>query len=307
MSMRAPDPWVSGPARYAEDCRDYAAALNALDAPFTDLARKGADALARAAARSAAAAPGFTHKENKSQTVGQGERSFQRVGERVQIDAHAKRCKRMRGHVEHSMRLAETQLARFGGFRWKRLFLTLTYANVDGWSARDIARYLNTAREWARQRKFKLRYTWVAEVQKRGAIHYHVCLWIPRRFRIPTSDKARWWTHGRTHLDVVKSGPSGLMAYLGKYMSKIGPSESCALPVGARMHGSGGLDREQRREIRYRLAPFWVRDALGTYADIRRTVGGWMDRVTGLFIASPWRVEIDRAGLVWAFKVAAAT
>jgi hypothetical protein len=288
---------------YAEACRDYTAALNAIDAPFDAMARERANHCARAA-RQGGAGTGFTLIGNNANAGGEVRKAVRRVCEKVQIDVHAKRCKRMRGHVEHSMRLAEFGLWRSGGFRWKRLFLTLTYASVDGWSRSDIREYLNVARQWAARRKFKLRYTWVAEVQKRGAIHYHVCLWIPRRHRLPTADVSGWWSHGRTNLRVVRDGCAGLIAYLGKYMSKIGASESIALPPGARMHGSGGLDREQRREIRYRLAPFWVRDALGTYADIRRTVGGWVDRLTGEFLRSPWRVEIDRAGLVWAYRVA---
>ncbi|GAA0709454.1 hypothetical protein GCM10009105_09940 [Dokdonella soli] len=296
-------PVARDPSR-VDAAQDYAAALSAMDAPFYSLVREKAMNRARAAARSAAAAPGLVPIENKSHGSDfPGPWPLHRAG-KTQIDPHARRCKRMRGHVEHSMRLSESQLSRSGGFRFRRLFVTLTYAAVDGWHRKDIAAYLNTARTWAARRKFKLRYTWVAEVQKRGAIHYHVCLWIPARHRLPTADVSGWWPHGWSNLTVVKSGCVGLMAYLRKYLSKMGADESIALPVGARMHGSGGLDREQRREIRYRLAPYWVRDALGTYADIRRTVGGWCDRITGVFIASPWKVEIDRSGLVWAFKPA---
>lgn len=307
---QVPDVGELGPARvrfdrseYAiADARERAGVISAIDAPFASLVKE--KALRRARERSERA-PGFTPLKNKSHGEEYSSPVIAKGAEGVQIDAHARRCKRMRCHVEHSMRTSEALLAHSGGFRFKRLFVTLTYAAVDGWGPKDIAAYLTTAREWARRRRFKLRYVWVAELQQRGAVHYHVCMWIPRRHKLPLADASGWWRHGRSNLSTVKSGATGLMAYLRKYMSKMGPDESVALPLGARMFGSGGLDREQRREIRYRVAPYWVRDALGTYADIRRVVGGWCDRLTGLFVPSPWKVIVDRAGLVWAFKVAA--
>jgi len=94
---------------------------------------------------------------------------------------------------------------------------------------------------------------------------------------------------------------SSAINYLGKYMTKDSAS-AMRMPAGARLHGHGGLDREQRREVRYRTSPYWVREALGTYADIRRAVGGWVDKLTGLFLESPWRVVVDGAGLTWCFK-----
>lgn len=306
-----PDVGPLGPCRVRFDRTDVAVAeareqarvISAIAAPFESLEKDRAQARQRE--RSERGAPGLVPLENKSHGDGYPVPRVAKGTEGVQIDAHARRCKHMRSHIEHSMRTSEAQLARSGGFRWKRLFLTLTYAEAGGWASKDVSAYLATVREWCRRRRFKARYVWVAELQKRGAVHYHVCLWIPRRYRLPFADASGWWPHGVSNVSEVKSGCVGLMAYLRKYMSKMGPEQSVALPKGARMFGSGGLDQEQRREIRYRCAPYWVRDALGTYADIRRTVGGWMDRLTGEFIASPWKVIVDRAGLVWAYKVAA--
>jgi Protein of unknown function (DUF3296). len=35
------------------------------------------------------------------------------------------------------------------------------------------------------RRGHKLPYVWVAELQKRGALHYHVLLWLPRGLTLP--------------------------------------------------------------------------------------------------------------------------
>jgi hypothetical protein len=208
----------------------------------------------------------------------------------------------MRQSVEHSMRLAESGLFNRGGFRFRRWLVTLTYAGVDDWQAKHIARYLNTARMWAKRRAFPLRYTWVAELQQRGAVHYHICFWVPRAHRLPYADLSGWWPHGRSNGRVVRGGCSGVMAYLGKYMSKTNPATAAQFPKGARLHGNGGLQPSEKRELRYRLAPMWVRDALGTYADIRKIVGGWMDLRSGEFVESLWRVWVDGSGRIWAQK-----
>lgn len=305
-ALRAPSFGTVAPGRFPDAMREYAAVQNQLDAPFASLGRdRWEQSAAGCAARAARRVPtGFTHKENKGpafQFPGPG--PLVREG-KVLIDQHARRIKRMRGVVEHSMRLAESQLFASGGFRFRRLLVTLTYRGVDDWSAGHLGSYIRRARKWATRLGFALKWSWVAELQERGAVHYHVCIWIPKRHRLPEADLCGWWPHGRTNVATAKGGASGAMAYLGKYMSKATPASSMKFPKGARMFGAGGLDREQRREVRYRLAPFWVRDELGTYADIRRAVGGWMDRLTGLFVASPWKIEIDGSGLVWAYRPA---
>jgi len=305
-ALAAPSRFNTSPSALAASAREYADTLRALDAPFESLAKERA--LARAAGRERGAqrraAPGLVPIENNCPAIPEAGRALRVRASRVQIDGHARRMKRMRGVVEHSMRLAESQLVRQGGFRFKRLLVTLTYAKVDGWKPEDISAYVRVARKWAIRKGFPLKFTWVAELQKRGAVHYHVCMWIPVRCRLPEADLYGWWVHGSSNVKKVYGGASGVMAYLGKYLTKGGPEQSMKFPKGARMFGAGGLDCEQRREMRYRLAPFWVRDELGTFADIRRIVGGWVDRESGLFVASPWKIEIDGAGRVWCFKPA---
>ena len=96
-----------------------------------------------------------------------------------------------------------------------------------------------------------------------------------------------------------------MIGYLCKYLSKGLEPDAPALPKGARCFGAAGHPPEERRELRYRLAPFWVRDALGTWADIRKVKGGWSDRLTGEFARSKWRVWFGGPGCVWAYQVAA--
>lgn len=301
-AMRVPNKYESG-ANYAADMRDHVACLNALDAPFRRSgSREGIEVSECSGARQRAAAPGLVPIENNlNAPVSIGALARPPAGAAL-IDASARRVKRMRASVEHSMRLSESGLARRGGFRFRRKFVTLTYADVEGWSAEHITEYLRRVSMWAKRRNFKLSYVWVAELQQRGAVHYHVCFWLPNRYRMPESDTQGWWRHGMSNIKDVTGGCSGLMGYMSKYMSKTTASAAMKFPKGARLFGVGGLDQEQRREVRYRLAPFWVRDALGTYADIRRTVGGWCDKFTGEFLRSPWKVFIDKYGFTWAIR-----
>jgi hypothetical protein len=256
------------------------------------------------ASRSDAPRPGLVPIENNPQAAGLGPVPFRDAVEAHRIDQQRSRLRRLKGRVEHSVRLAGASLARLGGNRWRCLFLTLTYADADGWKPEDVTEYFHLARDWARRRGFRLRYSWVAEVQRRGAVHYHATVWIPRRERLPYADVSGWWPHGSSNVKPVKGGLSGVVAYLGKYLSKGFEVDAPKLPKGARIFGSAGHCIEERRELRYRLAPFWVRDALGTWADIRKVKGGWADRLSGEFLRSLWRVWFGGPGCVWAYKLA---
>lgn len=286
------------------------------------------------------------------------------------FDPVAQRPQRLRG----TLRLVAGEVER--GLAWladgrgrpthRCLFVTLTYrANTKG-NARDVSALLKCVREWLRRQGLPMcPYLWVAELQKRGAIHYHLLLWLPRRLHLPRLDRRGWWRHGMTKVETARN-PVG---YLVKYASKCRAEDVARFRKGTRLYGYGGLVAEVRRVVRRARWPRWarkVREAQATAAfleevereqlaqereeahvlhclwpddhpppepvdeeakyaeyiereleerereDVRRgllargaaefarCVGGFVDRVTGAFFESPWRVEFARgAVLVW--------
>lgn len=155
------------------------------------------------------------------------------------------------------------------------LMLTLTYADASGWRPNHVKECLRHFRHWFKVRGYAFRYTWVAELQKRGAVHYHVALWVPRGVRVPMPDKNGWWPHGMTNIEKAQHASK----YLMKYLSKGGDKNGCwRLPQGARMYGVGGLDHLLRRARRWLAYPDFVKaraDILDKWE--RAPGGGWRD------------------------------
>jgi len=165
--------------------------------------------------------------------------------------------------------------------------VTLTYENADDWSPKHISATLSAYKKWAMRRNIPLKYTWVMELQKRGAPHYHILFWLPPGTFLPLFDKRGWWKHGSTNLTPAKTRGG----YLLKYVSKcVHTHESgTPFPKSARIYGVGGLTSEGKRVVRWYRAPRWVRDqACASSSDLRKLSGGWTDRSTGLFFESPW-------------------
>ena len=163
--------------------------------------------------------------------------------------------------------------------RYRAAMVTATYRDVGGWRGRHINELLRSMRQWLARRGHPLRYVWVAELQRRGAVHYHVVVWLPRGLTMAKPDKQGWWTHGTTRIEWARK-PVG---YLVKYASK---GDEVQFPKGLRIHGRGGLDEDQRRRVSWWLLPRYVREyfsELGTRV-IRAIGGGWVDRDTGEWI-----------------------
>ena len=273
---------------------------NALDAPFTAAAKACFYGLERAGAcaeRSDAQPPALFLVTNETSGTLAPRKS---IRESIRVNTEALRIKRMRTSVGHAARLLhfDAHCERHAQ-RWNKKFITLTYADVDGWEAGHIAAFRDALRQWCRRNGLRARYVWVAEPQQRGVLHYHMVLWLPKGKFLSRRSMASWWPHGRTQTITAQS-PIG---YITKYASKMTPEGLGSYPKGARMCGHGGLPPEGRRHIRYWQAPIWVRDALGGRADIRKAVGGYMDRKTGEFLASPWRVTVSPGGEVCAYRV----
>lgn len=166
------------------------------------------------------------------------------------------------------------------GGRW--LMVTLTYDLSRGeWSKKHIAEYWHRVRAWANRKNMPLRYVWVAELTKKGTLHYHCLVWVRNGCYLPRSDSRGWWKHGTTNTMPAKSA----LGYLAKYCSK----GSCGVyPKGARISGNGGLERATRGVLRWWLFPRYVREVFAVVDDARKVCGGYVSRETGEFLRSCW-------------------
>lgn len=176
-------------------------------------------------------------------------------------------------------------------------FVTLTYRDVDGWAADHVSAAVQRFRNWCVSRKVPCRYTWVAELQQRGAVHYHLLAWLPVGVQMPHWDKpssrrrAAFWSHGWSNTQVAFSG----VGYLMKYLSKLG--ELTRFPKGLRLYGIGGLDSTGRATRAWFNLPQWAKAAYGV-GDLGRKAGALVVRSTGQVLPPVWRVLRVPAGLL---------
>jgi hypothetical protein len=200
----------------------------------------------------------------------------------------------MRVTVSHGGDHLDETLRR-GGFRYRAAMLTLTYRDLDGWRPDHLAQLQAHVRNWLKRRGVRYGYVWVAELQQRGAVHYHLVLWLPKGLTLPKPDKQGWWPHGMTRIEWARK-PIG---YLLKYASKGAPG--LTFPKGLRLYGTSRLAEVPRRICRYWKTPRYAREALtgqgmeGPGDVIRAPGGGFVDRLTGLFWS--WRLEGEPHGL----------
>lgn len=193
------------------------------------------------------------------------------------------RVARMQRSVIEAAKYIEAE-GRRGGFRLKAAMVTLTYADAAGWVGKDIREFLQRVRVWLARRGHQLRYVWVAELQERGAVHYHVLLFLPVGLTLPKPDKRGWWKHGSTRIEWAQRA----LAYLVKYTSKGEGKQS--FPKGLRLCGSGGLTPASRAARAFSMLPAWLRSRC-TPEDrpVRVEGGGWVLQASGLYLRSMWQ------------------
>ncbi|MGX2085605.1 rolling circle replication-associated protein [Xanthomonas axonopodis] len=225
------------------------------------------------------------------------------------LDPNHVRSVRLKKSIITGARLHD-QEAKKGAFRGAWYMLTTTYRNRSDCSARDISETLKRIRGFFnrairlrfRSYRPRFRYLWVGELTKAGVPHYHVLIWIPRGIFIPKADRRGWWPHGHTKMEKARNA----VGYLAKYASKFCPDMIAAFPKGFRTHAIGGLDVESKRELRWWKAPKSARDVFGPLADIRKALGGYVDKLTGEFWPSPWKVFFDKGQLIaWKLELPA--
>lgn len=178
--------------------------------------------------------------------------------------------------------------------RYKPVMLTLTYAEGKQYDPRDVSACLKAIkRQAARQGCQSGGNVWVSELQARGALHYHVVLWIDVRHLLAHPDKSGAWPHGMSNLLWLKDGDAA--AYLAGYCSKDKHADELAAaaghryPKGCRRYGCGGLSDAAKRVKRYAFLPRYMREQCTVDDDVRRARGGgFASRETGQHWDSEW-------------------
>lgn len=166
----------------------------------------------------------------------------------ITIDGVKMRLSRLRKNVGVTARLFDIQYP--GRKKDKVVFVTLTYSGTnEDWKPKHLSGFIDCLRKWCKRRSIPCRYISVAELQKRGVIHYHVAIWIPRNLSLPKPDKQGWWKYGMSNIAIARKP----VAYLMKYLSKDTSKCFGAFPKGARIYSVGGLKdmRNVRRWLNY--------------------------------------------------------
>lgn len=211
------------------------------------------------------------------------------MAETIEIDHQKARITRM----QKSVGVSAKALHHLGAKNQRIWMLTLTYRGTNrDWRPHHISRYMDALRKWhySRTGSKKVRYVWVAELQKRGVIHYHVCVWLDNGLTPPKPDSC-WRMKGETQWPMWDHGMSNRVrakhpvAYLMKYASK-GTSEG-KFPHGARISGVGGLDEVGRGCRRWVLWPAYVQGNASISDPFKPAPGGgYINAETGELLRS---------------------
>lgn len=287
--------------------RERAEQENAMDAPFSAMARdkffgiQGAEGFGVGACRAAGAACGAAGStELDPYKTNQAKRR-----EVLEIDVYSSRVRKLQKAVRNSAHILDSAAhTDEQQVRWRRLFVTLTYAEDGKWKADQMSLFSQRVRDWFKRecQGTRMRMVWVMELTKRGRPHYHCMIWVRARDYFPNPHKAGWWPYGFAHVLSSKVHINRPVAYMAKYASKFTAEQAKHAPKGARLYGVNGATEEGKRVIRWWRAPVFARDAFGGAADIRKVKGGYLNRSTGEFLVSEWKVTITPSGRVFAWR-----
>lgn len=211
------------------------------------------------------------------------------TSERITLgDGHLRRLRRMRRGIKTHAGIMQEALTG-AGFRFRGALITVTYAPGSIWAPRHISDLVKSYREWCNRRGFRFRYAWVLELQRNGAPHYHLVLWLPRGITPPKPDAQGWWKHGMSNCKWARS-PIG---YICKYASKgYDAAASGGLPRGARVFGTGGLEPVDQARWCHAMAPLWLRYMVPEGHKItRKRSGWWLDATARIYYRSPWEFD----------------
>lgn len=244
------------------------------------------------------------------------------------LDPRVCRVSRLQRRIHSWARVLAPFLENIGRKKQHRLvMMTLTYTGFNletgellpnyGWEAGHIRDFMRTVRRNLNRRvqvngvrhveKNLLGYAWVAELQERGAVHYHVLLLVKRGTKIPKPDLAGWWVHGSTNIVTAKS-PYYVVKYTSKGLYQEEHGEHKVFPKGLRAFAvwvdDSVIDDLSMWEHKLTVSPGWLREFIAAFRSDyegviprRREGGGWV--LYGKFgeelVTGPWEFStVDR-------------
>jgi len=203
------------------------------------------------------------------------------TGERFPIVAPVLRHARLKRRVKAWSWSLNEFMQSAAKSRARLVMITLTYREGVEWQPQHMRQFMQHFLKSEKHIKM-LGYAWVAELQKRGAVHFHVLLLVRHGSDIPLPDKIGWWPHGSSKIETARSH-----WYIVKYASKAlflgADGEWKKYPKGIRIFAvwvaPGILDSVQRWNFRLSSQPGWIRDLLENVFPMaeweRPTFGGW--------------------------------
>ena len=170
----------------------------------------------------------------------------------------------------------------------KLVMVTLTYAPEHTWAPNHIKVFMRSMRHELAERLWA--YAWVAELQKRGAIHYHVMLVVPIDLVVeedlPYPDEAGLWPYGSTRTEVART-----VFYLVRYLGKEYQKDFSAFPKGIRVFAVYIRKHEAKFNLRYQSLPQYqqaIVDEFG-WSELQPRIG--MHKAAEAEANESWRLD----------------
>ena len=210
------------------------------------------------------------------------------TGEAFAIDSRKLRIRRCQKRV-HAWASALNEVIKLVGVKYRMMMVRLSYAPGYDWQPLQISHLITKVRYELGDDL--IAYAWVAELQERGAVHYHLLMIVKKGTDIPYFDDAAWWIYGSTHHCTARSP-----FYICSYTAKENYQKFGVFPKGLRMYAiwiaPGIVSSSARRLLRLTALPSWVAKIARAVEDfmVKRHLGGGWD-INGELVASPYRLD----------------
>jgi hypothetical protein len=113
----------------------------------------------------------------------------------------------------------------------RMVLITLTYKKKSDYRPGHIGDYLRNLKK--RLGKNLYAFGWVAELQARGAVHYHLVLVVKHGTDIPKPDKKGYWVHGMSKIETARTA-----FYLATYTGKKYQKDLSKYPKSCRLYAT---------------------------------------------------------------------